>query len=87
MRRLIGPLLLALALSLVTVGSALGHVHGLTPLTCLDTDNAATSGARRTETTPAWNTNGGPLGGVIPVDVGNASFTTPHGGRLAAPCD
>ena len=79
MRRISTSLLLAAALSVVAVGSALGHVHGVTPLSCLSTDNAATSGGLAAE--------GAPIGGFIPRDVGAAPLEPPTGGRLhAAPC-
>lgn len=69
---------MALALSLATIGSVLGHVHGITPLSCLSTDNATTSGALAA--------HGGPITGLIPRDVGRAPLEPPTGGRLAAPC-
>jgi hypothetical protein len=78
-RRIIIPILVALALSLASVGATLGHVHGITPLSCLDTDNAATSGGNAAQ--------GAPISGLIPRDVGAAPISPPAGGRLhAAPC-
>jgi len=79
MRRIVTSLVLAGALSLVALGSAIGHVHGITPLSCLSTDNAATSGGLAAQ--------GAPITGFIPGDVGNATLEPPTGGRLhAAPC-
>lgn len=79
MRRVTAAVLLAIALSLVSVASALGHVHGITPLSCLDTDNAARSGA--------LNAQGGPIAGFIPASVGNAPLVPfAGGGTAAAPC-
>ncbi len=78
MRRIAVSLSLAAALSLAALGSALGHVHGITPLSCLTTDHAATSGAAAAQ--------GAPITGFIPRDVGSAPLAPPTGGRLAAPC-
>ena len=69
MRRLLLSLAFALTLGLTMVGSALGHVHGITPLRCV---GVAADGANRVDTTPAARANGGPVGGLIPRDVGNA---------------
>ena len=66
MRRFAGSILFALVLTLATVGSALAHVHPVTPLGCNTNDNAATSGGLRINTTPAFAANGGPISGVIP---------------------
>jgi len=85
--RLIASLLAALALTLASLGSAFGHVHGVTPLPCLSTDNPI-SGAQRTNLTPAAVANGGPIAGVIPITLGNAPLTSGEdGGRNAAVCD
>lgn len=79
MRRILTSLVLAAALSLITLGSALGHVHGVTPLSCLSSHNAATSGGLAAQGTP--------ISGFIPRDVGAAPLEPPTGGRLhAAPC-
>lgn len=80
MRRLITALLLAAALSLVSVASAFAHVHGITPLNCPagPTDNVpnnANAGGAGTDGTPADDANGGPIAGIIPTGTGNASFT------------
>lgn len=76
MRRLLLSLTLALMLALTMVGLALGHVHGLTPLRCV---GVADDGANRTNATPASTANGGPVGGLIPRDVGNAPLTVGDG--------
>jgi hypothetical protein len=88
MRRFIVSLLAALALALVSLGSALGHVHGVTPLLCLATDNPM-SGATGTNGTPADDATGGPITGQIPINLGNAPLTAFSGdaGRHAAVCD
>jgi hypothetical protein len=86
MRRPMTALLLGALLALASLGSALGHVHGITPLNCLDGDPAH-AGANRTNTTPASSTVGGPISGLIPSTVGNASLASSDGGRDAAPCD
>ena len=83
MRRLLISLALALTLSLTLVGSALGHVHGLTPLRCV---GVADDGADRTDTTPAAAANGGPIFGLIPRDVGNAPLTIGDGGFDTPAC-
>ncbi|MCI0345510.1 MAG: hypothetical protein L0221_08705, partial [Chloroflexi bacterium] len=72
MRRLIISTLLALALAMASVGSAFAHVHGLTPLRCV---GVALDGANQVNNTPAFSANGGPIGGLIPRDVGNAPLT------------
>ena len=58
MRRLLISLTLALTLALTMVGSALGHVHGLTPLRCV---GVADDGANQVDNTPAsadqWRTD------------------------------
>ena len=87
MRRFIISLLAALALALASFGSALGHVHGITPLPCLSTDNA-NSGGLGTNDTAADIDNGGPITGVIPINVGNAPLVSGvDGGRHAGVCD
>jgi len=76
MRRLVLSLLLALTLALAAVGSAFGHVHGITPLRCV---GVADDGANQTNNTPASTANGGPVGGLIPRDVGSAPLTVGDG--------
>jgi len=83
MRRLLLSLALAFTLALATVGTALGHVHGITPLRCV---GVADDGANRTNTTPASTANGGPVGGLIPRDVGNAPLTAGDGGFDTRAC-
>ena len=83
MRRLLLSLTLALTLGLTMVGSALGHVHGLTPLRCV---GVADDGANRTNSTPASTAIGGPVGGLIPRDVGNAPLTGGDGGFDTPAC-
>lgn len=73
MRRFTISLLAGLLLVLASVGSALGHVHGITPLGCMSHD-PANAGANQTEDGAADSENGGPLTGLIPIAVGNASF-------------
>jgi hypothetical protein len=83
MRRLLLSLALALMLVLTTVGSALGHVHGITPLRCVGVEN---DGANQTDNTPASSLNGGPIHGLIPRDVGNAPLTGGDGGFDTPAC-
>ncbi len=85
MRRIAGSILFALVLTLATVGSALGHVHGVTPLACNDNDNAAKSGGRQTDNTPADDDSGGPITGVIPIQTGNGQ--PGEAGRHSSLCD
>jgi hypothetical protein len=79
MKRLLVALALAAGLVLPATGSA--HVHGITPLLGLscDVDNTVT-GANQTDSTPAGAANGGPISGLIPSTVGNASLTAGDGG-------
>jgi hypothetical protein len=83
MRRFLLSLTIAGALSLTMVGSALGHVHGITPLRCV---GVADDGANATDNTPAAIANGGPIGGLIPRDVGNAPLTVGDGGFDTPAC-
>jgi hypothetical protein len=84
MRRLAISLVIAGSLALLTVGSALGHVHGITPLLCVGAPNA---GANQTDSTPAAAANGGPITGLIPRDVGNAPITVGDGGFFTPVCN
>lgn len=89
MRRSITSLLAGMLLVLVLAGSALGHVHGVTPLPCNTHDNG-NSGGTATNTTPAAAANGGPISGVIPFGTGNAeagNLDSGEGGRNSALCD
>jgi hypothetical protein len=86
MRRFITSMLAGMLLVLALAGSALGHVHGITPLNCtgLTTENA-NAGGNGTNGTQADDLNGGPIAGVIPFGTGNAeagNLTNPGGGRL-----
>ena len=76
-------LLLAALAGLVLVGLSGGiasaHVHGITPLRDCTVDNA-NSGALAVNDTPASTTNGGPITGLIPRDVGSAPLTSGDGG-------
>jgi hypothetical protein len=83
MRRLLISLLLAATLVLTMVGSAFAHVHGLTPLRCVGVDD---DGANRTDTTPASTANGGPVGGLIPRDLGNSPLEFMDGGFDTPAC-
>ena len=79
MKRIFGMIVLVVMMSLTAIPVASAHVHGITPLTCDGIGNE-NSGASATESTPAWHTNGGPLSGLIPRDVGNAPLTIGDGG-------
>lgn len=61
------------------------HVHGVSPLLELDckVDNSVT-GANATNDTPASAATGGPITGLIPSSVGNASLGFGDGGFGAA---
>jgi len=89
MRRFTISLLAGLLLTLASLGTALGHVHGVTPLNCagLTTENANAGGAR-TDATPADDDSGGPIVGVIPIGTGNAPFVLGQGaaGRHSSLC-
>jgi len=88
MPRFLAALLLALMLSIATTGSALGKVHGITPLGCM-THDPANAGGNQTEDGPADSENGGPIvSGLIPFGVGNAQGLEPgEGGRHSSLCD
>jgi hypothetical protein len=72
---------LALAAGLVFPATGSAHVHGITPLLGLSchVDNTIT-GANRTDSTPAAAANGGPISGLIPSTVGEASLMPGDGG-------
>ena len=53
----------------VPAGTASAHVHGINPLSCIETDSP-NSGGLRTNTTPAAAANGGPISMVIPIAMG-----------------
>lgn len=83
MRRLLISLTLAATLAITMVGSALAHVHGITPLRCV---GVVDDGANRTNSTPASTANGGPVGGLIPRDLGNAPLTVGDAGFDTPAC-
>jgi hypothetical protein len=83
MRRVLLSLIFAMTLSLTMVGSVFAHVHGITPLRCV---GVAEDGANRTGSTPASTANGGPVGGLIPRDVGKAPLTGGDGGFDTPAC-
>lgn len=83
MRRLFGSLMLAMLLTLAMAGSALAHVHGITPLRCL---GVTLDGANRVNTTPASATEGGPISGLIPTVVGSAPLSIGDGGFDTPAC-
>lgn len=75
MRRLLLSLALASTLLLTAAGSALGHVHGITPLRCVGVGH---DGANRAQ--------GAPITGLIPRDVGRAPLTVGDGGFDTPAC-
>jgi hypothetical protein len=83
MRRLLLSLAIASWLGIATAGSAVAHVHGITPLRCV---GVADDGANQTDNTPAAVANGGPILGLIPRDVGNAPLTIGDGGFDTPAC-
>lgn len=83
MRRLATSLLLTALLLFALAGSALGHVHGITPLRCV---GVLLDGASRVNTTPASTADGGPISGLIPSAVGNASLAVGDGGFDTPAC-
>ena len=76
MRRTAVILALVALLVLGLAQAALAHVHGITPLIELGckVDNTITGG-NRADDGPAGAANGGPITGLIPNAVGNASLT------------
>ena len=83
MRRIMVSVVVAASLTLLSFASALGHVHGITPLRCVAPENA---GANQTNSTPAALAKGGPIVGLIPRDVGSAPLTVGDGGRSTPAC-
>jgi len=83
MKRLLVTLAVAAAL-LVFPATGSAHVHGITPLLGLSchVDNTI-AGANQTDFTPAGETRGGPISGLIPSTVGNSSLTPGDGGSGA----
>jgi hypothetical protein len=82
-RALIGALAAVSGMALLPAAPATAHVHGLTPLRCVGVTN---DGANQTDTTPASSTRGGPIGGLIPRDVGKAPLTVGDGGFDTPAC-
>jgi hypothetical protein len=74
--------LLGGSIAVVPAAAASAHVHGITPLLQCSVvpENA---GANQTDVTPASATNGGPISGLIPRDVGSSSLTVGDGGFSA----
>lgn len=83
MRRLLVSFGLAGTLLLSLAGTSMAHVHGVTPLRCV---GVAADGANRTDLTPASSGAGGPIGGLIPRDVGSAPLTVGDGGFDTPAC-
>jgi hypothetical protein len=83
MRRVATAGILAAALSLVTVATTFGQVHGITPLNCPaigDTvPNNPKAGGQGTQGTPADDALGGPITAPIPINTGNAPFAANSG--------
>jgi len=76
MRRIamIGAVVAAVAALAPSTGSA--HVHGITPLLTIANECGVTSLAN----TGANRSQGDPITGLIPQDVGNSSLTVGDGG-------
>lgn len=67
---------------LIPAGSVSAHVHGITPLRCVGTED---DGANQTDVTPASASNGGPIFGLIPSSVGNAPLVAGQDGGFDTP--
>jgi hypothetical protein len=67
---------------LIPAGTASAHVHGITPLRCVGVED---DGANKTDDTPASAANGGPISGLIPTDVGQASLVAGQDGGFDTP--
>lgn len=76
MRKLTLALLFAALLLATVVVPAFAHVHGVTPLRCLEENE--NSGANAAE--------GDPITGLIPRDVGDSPLSGGDGGFDAAAC-
>jgi len=81
--RVLVSLSLASLLGFAVAGTAFGHVHGITPLRCVGVQD---DGANRVDSTPASASQGGPIFGLIPRDVGNAPLTVGDGGFDTPAC-
>jgi hypothetical protein len=72
------------AFAALPASQAAAHVHGITPLRCVGTDN---DGANQTDMTPAARANGGPIGeGLIPQDPGRSPLEFGDGGFDTPKC-
>jgi hypothetical protein len=78
MRRLLIALAISVLMALGIAAPAGAHVHGITPLSCLD-ENPNSGGNRADDVSPV-------ITGLIPAAVGNAPLMSGDGGRDAAPC-
>jgi hypothetical protein len=85
LRRMLVVCLLSGSIAVVPAAAASAHVHGITPLLQCSVvpDNA---GANQTDVTPASSTEGGPIAGLIPRDVGSAPLTIGDAG-FSAPAE
>jgi hypothetical protein len=79
MKRAIVVSLMALAMGVMAAPPATAHVHGITPLIDCGVANA-NAGGIATDGTPAAQANGGPISGLIPSTVGEASLGFGDGG-------
>lgn len=82
-RGLFAVLVVATGIALLPAGPAAAHVHGLTPLRCVGVED---DGANRTDQTPASATNGGPIFGLIPQNVGKSPLMPGDGGFDTPAC-
>ena len=83
MKKLIVAMLFVVALSLATVAPAFAHVHGITPLLSCTVDNA-NSGGLGANGTQADSANGGPIAGLIPLQLSMLWHTQSVGGDQTA---
>ena len=83
LRLMVGTALAVSALVLIPSTAASAHVHGITPLRC--TPAPPNAGANQTNETPASATNGGPITGLIPLEMGGNVLLF-GGGFNAAVC-
>ena len=79
---LIAALAVVGGMALLPAAPASAHVHGITPLNCVGVED---DGANRTDTTPASAEFGGPIFGLIPSSVGNASLVPGVDGGAVTP--
>ena len=76
----------ASALLLIPAGSASAHVHGVTPLPCIEQE-PLNAGGNQINQTPASAADGGPISpGPIPVTMGG-NIEPGEGGADAVVCD